>query len=119
MVKSFACHFHNEENEQVTMEKIILDYLESQMLSHANGYMWFSNRGAFMDINSIIFDSDASLIFMLKAIKTIFDLHRKIEHTQEYKPIINILRNNIKRFEDILNDKMQILAIPGVPKCGI
>lgn len=42
MVKSFACHFDNEENEQLTLGKrMILDYLESQKLSHANGYMWF------------------------------------------------------------------------------
>ena len=36
MVKLFAHHFDNEQNEQVTLGKrMILDYLESQMLSHA------------------------------------------------------------------------------------
>ena len=120
MVKSFVHHFDNEENEHVTLGKrMILDYLESQMLSHANGYMWFANRGAFMDVNSVIFASDVSLIFILKSIKTIFELHRKIEQTQEYKSIINILRNSIKKLNDVLKEKTQILAIPGVPKWNV
>lgn len=120
MVKLFARHFDKVENEQMSLQKgMILDYLESQMLSHANGYMWFANRGAFMDVNGIIFASDVSLVFLLKSIKTIFELHRNIEKTKEYKSIINILRNSIKRLEDILNEKMQILAIPGVKKWNV
>ena len=120
MVKSFVHHFDNEENEHVTLGKrMILDYLESQMLSHANGYMWFANRGAFMDVNSVIFASDVSLIFILKSVKRIFELHRKIEQTQKYKSIINILRNSIKKLNEFLNEKTQILAIPGVPKWNV
>lgn len=120
MVKLFSHHFDNIEHEQMTLGKgMILDYLESQMLSHANGYMWFANRGAFMDVNNIIFASDVSLIFILKSIKTIFELHRNIEKTKEYKSIINIVRNSIKRLDDILNEKMQILAIPGVKKWNV
>ena len=120
MVKSFVHHFDNKGDGQVSLgERMILDYLESQMLSHANGYMWFANRGAFMDVNSVIFASDVSLIFILQSIKTIFELHREIEKTKEYQSIINILRNSIKRLKNILNEKIPILAIPGVPKWNV
>lgn len=46
-----------------------IDYVESQMLSHANGYMWFANTGAWGDVNNIfqeIFIILANIIEMVK-----------------------------------------------------
>lgn len=43
---------------------MLLDYVESQMLSHANGYMWYANRGAWGDVNNIIIGMDMCLMFI-------------------------------------------------------
>ena len=84
------------------------------MLSHANGYMWFANSGAWGDVNNIIIGTDTCLIFILESVLTVFKMHKAIEETNHYKTIINVLRNGIKRIRDICNLKVKILAIPGI-----
>ena len=49
-----------------------LDYMESQMLSHANGYMWFANRGAFNDTNNVFIGIDVCLVSIIEKLYNIF-----------------------------------------------
>lgn len=93
---------------------MLLDYVESQMLSHANGYMWYANRGAWGDVNNVIICMDMCLIFILKSIMTIFKAHKAIEETNCYKPIINLIRNSLGRIKTICDEKIKILGIPGI-----
>ncbi len=114
IVKEFISTFTNP-NATVSFDRsMLLDYVESQMLSHANGYMWYANRGAWGDVNNIIIGMDMSLMFILESILNVFKLHKTIEQTRHYKPIINILRNSIKKIHEICDLKVKILAIPGI-----
>ena len=117
MIRAFAKHFEYETTQGTTLGKaMVLNYLESQMLSHANGYMWFSNRGAFMDVNNIIIAGDVGLLFILRYVKMIFETHRLIDENREYKTIINILRNSIKKLQNILKEKQVLLSLPLMKK---
>lgn len=114
IVKEFICKFANP-NATVSFDRsMLLDYVESQMLSHANGYIWYANSGSWGDVNNIIIGTDVCLMFLLESILNVFKMHKTIEQTNHYKPIINILRNSIKKIRDICNLKVKILAIPGI-----
>lgn len=79
IVKEFISTFTNP-NATVSFDRsMLLDYVESQMLSHAN---------------------NMSLMFILESILNVFKLHKTIEQTRHYKPIINILRNSIKKIHE-------------------
>ena len=93
---------------------MLLDYVESQMLSHANGYMWYANRGAWGDVNNIIIGMDMCLMFILESILAMFNAHKTIEETDYYKPIINLVRNCVKRIKTICDEKIKILGVPGI-----
>jgi hypothetical protein len=113
LAKLFVQKFENVPNMK---ECMILDYVESQMLSHANGYMWFANSGSFADINNIFRSTDMSMLFILDTIKTMFDVHKVIEDTQRYKPLINYVRNSKKKFETITRHKHAFYHIKMVQK---
>lgn len=91
---------------------MLLDYMESQMISHANGYMWFANSGAFSDTNNIFKGIDISLMTIFRELHTVFLTHRVVEENKEYKSIINILRNSQKKLDGIIKAKASILALP-------
>ena len=114
IVKDFIKKFQNPEAEISWDRSFLLDYMESQMLSHANGYMWFANSGAWGDVHNIIIGTDMSLMFILESILLIFKTHKAIDDSNRYKSIINVLRNGIKRIRNICNTKVKILAIPGI-----
>ena len=65
MVDQFIHRFSLGEEKSIFEQGMKVDYVESQMISHANGYMWFANSGAWMDTYNIFQASDASLLFML------------------------------------------------------
>lgn len=68
IVKEFIKKFVNP-NVIVSFDRsMLLDYVESQMLSHANGYMWYANRGAWGEVNNIIIGMDMCLMFILESI---------------------------------------------------
>lgn len=114
VVKEFIKKFQSTETTVSWDRTLLLDYMESQMLSHANGYMWFANSGAWGDVNNIIIGTDTCLMFILESILTVFKLHRSVKETDHYKPIINVVRNGTKRIKDIYRLKVKILAIPGI-----
>ena len=110
IVLEFAKKFNN--NDNLIDRAISLDYMESQMLSHANGYMWFANSGAFRDVNNIFKAIDICLMYLIDEIHLIFKYHQEIEKKNDYKSIINILRNSKKRIERNLEEKINILYLP-------
>lgn len=114
IVKDYIKKFHNPDVAKSWDRGMLLDYMESQMLSHANGYMWYANSGAWGDVNNVIIGTDMCLIFILESVLSIFKAHSTIEKTVHYKQIINIIRNSIKRIRNICNEKIEILAIPGI-----
>lgn len=114
IVKEFIAKFADPNKDLSFDRNMLLDYVESQMLSHANGYMWYANRGAWGDVNNVIICMDMCLIFILKSVMTIFKAHKAIEETNCYKPIINLIRNSLGRIKTICDEKIKILGIPGI-----
>ena len=114
IVKDFIAKFAGPNKPLSFDRSMLLDYVESQMLSHANGYMWYANRGAWSDENNVIVSMDVCLIFILKSIMTIFKIHKTIEKANYYKPIINLIRNSLERIKTIYDEKIKILGIPGI-----
>lgn len=107
----------SEANEGITLGKaMLLDYVESQMLSHANGYMWYSNTGAWSDINNVLIATDVLIDDLLKTVQDCFKLYRAVDDTLVYKTIINLLRNTRKRIASIQSQKASIIKVPGVNK---
>lgn len=114
IVKPFIMHFKDPDAEISWDRAFLLNYVESQMLSHANGYMWFSNSGAWGDINNVIAGSDMCLQFILESILFLFKVQKLVDKTNEYKPIINIIRNSLKKLKTLFEAKTKLLQIPGV-----
>ena len=73
IVKDFITKFSNPTAKVSFDRSMLLDYVESQMLSHANGYMWYANRGAWGDVNNIIIGMDMCLMFILESILAMFN----------------------------------------------
>ena len=114
MVDQFVHKFSAGENKSAFEQGMKIDYVESQMISHANGYMWFANTGAWMDTYNIFQATDASLLFVLNEVQMVFEMHRAIEETKEYKSIINVLRNGQKKISELMKRKLELMKIPGI-----
>lgn len=117
IVVKFTKPYESDSNNGVSMGRAMyLDYMESQMLSHSNGYMWFANSGAFSDTNNIFIGIDACLIRLIQEVYNIFDIHRKTERNNDYKSVINVLRNSVKKIESLNSEKIEILHLPMAKK---
>ena len=114
IVKDFIENFVSSDSKKIWDRIMLLDYVESQMISHANGYMWYANSGSWGDVNNIIKGMDMCLMFIIKTLLSMFKAHKAIEETNYYKPIINILRNSLKRIELLCDEKVEILKIQGI-----
>ena len=106
----------NVENGISIGRAMYLDYMESQMLSHANGYMWFANRGAFNDTNNVFIGIDVCIGAIIEKLYNVFNCQRGIDVSKEYKSIINILRNSNKKLKNIYKQKLELLSLPMVEK---
>jgi hypothetical protein len=91
-----------------------LDYAESQMISHANGYMWFANSGAWGDVNNILMATDISIDLLLQKTHAIFKLHARFEQDKTYKDVINVLRNASKKLRPVLEEKARLQQEPKI-----
>ena len=109
MVSDYIAVFENNKAPLDWKEVMRLDYVESQMMSHANGYMWFANSGAWNDINNIICGTDLGILQMLENIKTVFTIQRDIENDKRYRRVINVTRNSIKKLEPLADRKHEIM----------
>ena len=114
LVRDFIKKFVDPNAEVSWDRNMLLNYMESQMLSHANGYMWYANSGAWGETNGVILGADICLMFILEAILNMFKVHRTVEESNYYKSIINIVRNSLKRIRLLHEEKIKILGIPGV-----
>jgi hypothetical protein len=91
-----------------------LDYLESQMLSHANGYMWFANTGAWQDKNPVLIASECLIWSTVQHIYDLYMIAQKLGNKQP-KPILNVLRNRLKASEPLVEEKIKLLQLPEMP----
>ncbi len=113
VVRKYIEHFASVGSITSWDRSMLLDYVESQMISHANGYMWYANSGSWGDITNIIIGSDLCILSILQAINTVFSLHKTAERNNVYKPILNVLRNGMKKLDTICQSKTSLLLVPG------
>lgn len=117
IVRDFIKQFDKVDNGQISLGKgMLLEYCESQMLSHANGYMWFSNSGAFNDVNHIICGIIMSSIHIIEKMLSTFKIYSEVENKTRYKSIINVLRNSLKRLQELYSQITNMLTIPMIKK---
>ena len=109
MVSDYLSMFENNQASLDWKKVMRLDYVESQMISHANGYMRFANNGAWNDINNIICGTDLGILQMLENIKAVFTIQRDIENDKRYRRVINVTRNSIKKLEPLADRKHEIM----------
>lgn len=96
------------------LDSILLDYTESQMLSHANGYMWFANKGAWADVYNLFRTTDMLIIHLLSKMHFLFKMHKEIECDKSDKQIINVIRNAIQRIKPLAEERWKLLLVPVV-----
>lgn len=112
VAKDYLSRFDHAENEIKISQVSMLDYLESQMLSHANGYMFFANSGAWSEVNNILVWSDYFLADILQTVLSIYKSCTLEEDKKKFKPFINMIRNGIKKIKEISVQKSVLLSIP-------
>ena len=110
LVDIFLQRIYGPETE---MQQIVkLDYCESQMLSHANGYMWFANSGAWMDIYSIFFAIETGMAIILDMLRNVFNIIRQKDTSGKYHTVVNVLRNGTKKYQTCSKRLLDLLKIP-------
>lgn len=112
LVKYFANKFKNtDESPNQDLSKIMmLNYIEGQFLSHSNGYMYYSNSGAWEDCNSVVQIFDFAIIYNLNKILQNYNFHSKIEETNEFKTLRNCVRNVIKNYKNLMTEKFHLMS---------
>ncbi|MCQ2507017.1 MAG: hypothetical protein MJ113_07630 [Lachnospiraceae bacterium] len=113
-ITEYVCDFLNKVGEDFNIEArlMILDYRESQMLSHANGYMWYSNTGAWSENNSIIIGTDICVVYILECISKKYKRKMDEKIVEYNKTTLNLFRNIIKRINLNSEEKKKILDLP-------
>jgi len=92
-----------------------LYYAESQMLSHANGYMINANTGAWADDINAINLMENMLFYMLNSLLLIFKVHR-INENGEYSKLIYVLEHNLKKIRNGCANKQKLYKVPRISK---
>lgn len=96
MVKDAARLIKDDSKALTFSDTLLIDYVESQMLSHANGYMWFSNSGAFTDTNNVIPEACFLLMRIFEYLKQFFNDIYKKTNEYKYRKTSNVFRDAAK-----------------------
>ena len=92
-----------------------LYYAESQMLSHANGYMINANTGAWNDDINVLNLVENMLFYMLDSLQRIFLLY-SISGDSTYNRLKYVLEHQIKIIRVNYANKQQLYSIPRITK---
>lgn len=103
----------------VNMDKFLLstaqmNYIESQMLSHGNGYLFYANTGIFEDDISSIQILEYSLIHVLQKMYHSFHIFKN--ESSKNKTLSNAIRNRIKKIKKEINKQNEIWKLGKIPK---
>lgn len=103
----------------VNMDKFLLstaqmNYIESQMLSHGNGYLFYANTGIFEDDISSIQILEYSLIHVLQKMYHLFHIFKN--ESSKNKTLSNAIRNRIKKIKKEINKQNEIWKLGKTPK---
>lgn len=108
LVKDF-CNIFDVPDDSISLPKVLkLNYVESQMLSHANGYMWFANSGAWGDINNVFVNLNIMLAKICFTMYIIFKNYYDQSNEYKYKKMANLLK---KAYKYINNSQLMMIEI--------
>ena len=99
-------------NELVLSEYLKLKYDESQNMSHANGYMFFTPKGAWEDGLNVALYVD----LVLEKILEVFLITEKKNSISGNKTSRNIIRNYVKKMKPLIALKGKFFASPKINK---
>lgn len=97
-------------------DTIKLLYKESQMLSHANGYLYFSNYGAWADDVPPIVFIDIAINNFLNLTLMWFEFGEKVLDEYQYVNFTAKLRPLIKLYDETMKIKHEFFKIKKIPK---
>lgn len=91
-------------------DAIKLNYVEAQMISHANGYLWYANSGAFGDVNGLFYLFNTLMSFICFDISNIYK--DRYEETNQYKDkkTCNVCKQAGKFIRDNTPALMEVLS---------
>ena len=103
----------NEKISEIKVDNdIMLNYFESQMLSHSNGYMYYSNSGAWGNSTSVLIEFDYCLIRLLDALLIEYKFASIVEDNINYANIANVLDSSLQTIKKLVKQKNKLLSIP-------
>lgn len=105
----------NEQHVELDLTSFMkMKYDESQVMSHATGYLYYSLTGAWSDGNVIAYLYDELVQLLLK--KLLCNLKELHKNKKIDKSILNWLRNFIKDNEKYVLEKRELYLMPKVQK---
>ena len=93
--------------EMTFYQLFLTSYIESQNMSHGQGYLFFSNGGAWGDGVNISAFLDQATLYVLDKIKIIFFVYSAL--VDEYKDIVAVIENSLKSLNNLIKKKNEIL----------
>lgn len=110
LVNQLADLFDNEDTNVSYSDAIKLNYVEAQMISHANGYLWFANSGAWGDTNGLFYMFNSIMSFICFYLSNIYK--DGYEETKQYKDkkTSNICKQAGKFIRDNTVELSKVLA---------
>lgn len=110
LVSHFADILTNNDSSYKTNYSIKLNYVEAQMLSHANGYLWFANSGAWSDISNIFVLFNQIISLICRCISSLFENLYKKDKQYKYKKTSNLLKHSANHIMNNTNNLYELVS---------
>lgn len=109
LVNQLADVFKTDEKIN-SADMIKMNYVEAQMMSHANGYMWFANTGAWADVNNMYGIFNQIMCYICFCMSGIYKGFYEERNEYKYKKTSNILKSAGNHIRDNTKNIYRILA---------
>lgn len=108
---------NQQANDNILLADILkVSYEESQILSHANGYLYFSNSAAWTEDINIYASFENLFINFLQKLKKVFELHKIVEETNKNDVLIDTIGSSITYIKSNAKKKLKSLMKSRVNK---
>lgn len=105
------CDLFGERVKEIKISDVLkLNYVEAQMVSHANGYLWYANTGAWADIQNVFTNFNYVISFICFYMSNIFK--DNYLNTKEYKDkrISNVLKQAANFIKGSMPELFEVLS---------
>lgn len=121
LVNQLCDLFDEDVNGFKSSNVLKLNYVEAQMVSHANGYLWYANTGAWADVYGVFTSFNCLITFICMNMSESFK--KAYAHTKDYKDkktsnvlkqAAKFIKNNTKALCESLMKRDGVM--PGTPQ---